>query len=140
IKDNDNELYYRFLNEMNEGMKSGKSILEMKQKLIGYMQSMASSSLPRSSDDSVTAFIQEVINTLQTLNKQDLILCIKNLFPDEYGSLEVGRHLMDYEMIPLLDAINMVIIDGYNNKYSAKIDSDSAEELIYGVLLELGDD
>lgn len=132
--------YTKIANDVEAQIKKGTSILEIQQVVSDYLQVIASDSLPITSDDALIAFAREIINVLRVLEKKDPILCMKNLFPEQYGALEITKYLSNEEMTPLMDALNQVILDSYEGSVNTKIDTAAAEDLMSRLLIELGDD
>lgn len=140
IKKYEPETYQQIIKDMHAQMKRGSSILEIQQGVGGYVQVIASKALPRTSDDALIAFARETIDILVTLEKNEPILCMKYLFSEQYGSLEITKYLSNEEMMPMMDALNLVIVDSYEGPSNTTIDTTAAEELISRVIVELGDD
>jgi hypothetical protein len=140
IKKYEPKTYQQIVRDMEAQMKKGASILEIQQVVGGYVQVIASKVLPKTSDDALIAFARETINVLRMLEKKEPILCMKNLFPEQYGSLEMTKYLSNEELKPMMDALNLVIIDSYKGPSNSKIDTAAAEELMSWVVAELGDD
>ena len=140
IKKYEPETYQQIIKNMAEQMKRGSSILEIQQEVGGYVQLIASKALPRTSDDALIAFAGETINVLRMLEKKEPILCMKNLFPEQYGSLEMTKYLSNEEMMPMMEALNLVIVDSYKSPSNSEVDTAAAEELMSRVVVELGDD
>ncbi len=131
--------YQQILKDMEAQMKKGASMLEIQQETGGYMQILASKALPRTSDKALIMFAREIINILEMLEKKEPILCMKNLFPEQYGSLEMTKYLSKKEVMPMMDALSLVIVDSYESN-NAKTDYAAAEELMVRVAIQLGDD
>ena len=140
IKKYEPNTYRQIVNDMLAQMKKGASILEIKQAIDDYVQVIGSKSLSKTSDDALIAFVRETINVLRILEKKEPILCMKNLFPEQYGSLEITNYLSNEEMMPMMDALSLVIVDSYDSPNNTKIDTAAAEELMSRIVVELGDD
>ena len=140
IKKYEPKTYQQIVNDMEVQMKKGASILEIQQGVVGNVQLIASKSLPKTSYDALIAFARELINVFRMLEKKEPILCMKNLFPDQYGSLVITKYLSNEEMMPMMDALNLAIVDSYEGSSNTKIDTAAAEELMSRVVVELGED
>ncbi|MEX2596029.1 MAG: hypothetical protein WEC59_03790, partial [Salibacteraceae bacterium] len=84
IKEYEPKVYQQIIINMEAQMKNGASMLEMQQEVGGYMQLIASNALPRTSDKALIMFARETINIMAMLEKKDPILCMKNIFPEQY--------------------------------------------------------
>lgn len=139
IKKYEPRIYKQILHKMEIQMKNGASIIEMQQEVGNYMELILGRVLPITSDEALIKFAHETINILQILESKSPILCIKNLFPEKYGSLEITRYLSIEEMKPMLDALNLIVIDS-NNKDNSALDIVNAERLMEDAVLNLGDE
>jgi len=139
IKKYEPKVYTQIIEEMEAQMKKGASLLEVKQQVSGYIELIASRSLPLASDKAVIKYISEVIKVLAILEKKNPILCMKNIYPEIYGPTEVTKYLTSEELIPMMDAMSLVIVDGYESN-NAEIDTIEGEQLIAQVVDQLGDD
>jgi len=139
IKKYEPKVYTQIMEEMKAQMKKGASIVEIKQQVSGYVVSIADRSLPLTSNKAVIEFTSLNLKTLAILEKKDPILCMKYLFPEEYGSLKFTKYLTKEYIELMYDAFSLVIVDSYESN-NAKIDSVAAEQLIEQVAEQLGDD
>jgi len=120
-------------------MKNGASIIEMQQEVGNYMQLILGRVLPITSDEALVRFAYETTGVLKVLKNKNPILCVKNLFPEKYGSLEITKYLLREEMEPMLDALNLIVVDSVN-KNNPTIDIVNAEKLMEEAILHLGDE
>ncbi|MCK4828275.1 hypothetical protein KA005_71765, partial [bacterium] len=67
------------------------------------------------------------------------ILCLKNLYPRQYGSVNASKYLSDDEMAPMMDALSSIIIDAYE-KTNSPLDTQAVELLMTKLVIQLGDD
>ncbi len=67
------------------------------------------------------------------------ILCIKNIYPDQYGSIDTSKYRFDYDRAPMINAINNVIIDAYE-KNNPAVDLIEADTVMDDVISRMGDD
>lgn len=140
LKKYENDTYNVILNDIVRKMEKGAGSLEIQQAVEGYVQVISSRSLPVTSDDAVIAFARASINTLSILEAQEPILCMKNLFPEQYGSLDITQYLSNEEMMPMIEAMSLVITESYESPDNTEIDIAAAEELLSRVVAVLGDD
>jgi len=138
IKKYEPKAYQEIIRNMEVQMKKGASMLEMQQEVGAYIQLIASKALPRTSDKALIVFARETTNIMAMLEKKDPILCMKIAFPEQYGSLEITKYLTNEEMMPMLEALSVVIVDSYKQD-SAKTDIAAAEELMARIVAQLGD-
>lgn len=114
-------------------------MVEIQQEIGAYIQLLARKALSRTSDKALMMFARETINILTTLEKKEPILCIKNLYPGQYGSLEITKYLSKEELMPMMDALSYVITDSHITS-SSKPDIAAAAELMERIVVQLGDD
>jgi len=140
VKKYEPHTYRQIINEMDAQMKKGASILEIQQAVGGYMDEIASKALPITSDQALIAFARETISVLGMLEKKEPILCMKYIFSEHYGALDITQHVSNAKLMPMIDALSMVIADSYQSASKKSIDIAAAEELMSRVVMELGDD
>jgi len=133
------KLYMQVIKDLEAQMKKGVTIIEIQEQVSGYIELIAEKSLPLTSDKALIKYASEVMKILAMLEKKDPFLCIKNLFPEQYGPSEITKYLTKEEMAPMIDAFSLVIVDSYESN-NAKTDTVAAEQLIAQVVVQLGDD
>ena len=139
IKKYEPKTYQKIISNMEAQMAKGTSIIEIQQGIGTDIQLLAGKALPRTSDKALMMFARETINILTTLEKKEPILCIKNLYPEQYGALEITKYLSKEELMPMIDALSYVIADSYMTNIP-KTDTTAAEELMEHIVVQLGDD
>jgi len=139
IKKYEPRTYKQILQTMEIQMKNGASIIEMQEDVAKYIKLIFRKVLPITSDEALVRFTHATINILRALENKSPILCMKNLFPEKYGSLDITKYLSKKEMEPMLDALNLIIIDS-NNKNNPVLDILNAERLMEKAIFKLGDE
>ena len=139
IKKYEPKIYMQIIKDLETQMKKGANIIEIQEQMSGYIALIAEKSLPLSSDKVLIKYVNEIIKVLAMLEKKDPILCMKHLFPEQYGPSAITKDLTDEEIAPMLDALSLVIVDSYESN-NAKTDTVAAEQLIAQVVAQLGDD
>lgn len=133
------KIYQGIITALEERMQKGGSALELQQVVGEYIQLIAAQSLPKTSTQALLMFAEAAVDIMKSLEKQDPILCIKHLFPEEYGALDIVKHLSSQELDAMMDSLNRVIIDSYGTD-NPVLDSVAAEKLMAEVLMQLGED
>jgi len=64
---------------------------------------------------------------------------MKYIFPEQYGTLVMTEYFSNEEMMPMMNALSLVIVDSYNRN-NAAIDTVAAENLMTQVVVQLGGD
>lgn len=139
IKKYEPKTYQQIIKSMESQMKKGASILEVQQGVGGYIQMIAGKALPKTSDKALIMFAREKISVLRKLEKKEPILCMKYIFPEQYGTLVMTEYFSNEEMMPMMNALSLVIVDSYNRN-NAAIDTVAAENLMTQVVVQLGGD
>jgi hypothetical protein len=93
--------------------------------------------MPRSSNEALIRFAKATVDLLRKLEQKDPILCLKNLYPEQYGAVNVSRYVSNEEMMPMMDALSSVIVDAYEKK-NPRVDRKAAELLMQRVVTRLG--
>ena len=139
IKKYEPKIYQQIINSMDAQIKNGASVLEIQQGVGKYIQLLAGKALQKTSNKALIMFTSETISVLKNLENIEPILCMKSLFPEQYGSLEMAKYFTSEEMMPMLGALSLVIVDSYNPD-NATIDIAAAEKLVANIVIQLGDD
>ncbi len=139
IKKHEPKIFQQIIKGMEAQMKNGASLLEIQQEMEAYIQLRVGKALPKTSNKALIMFAGETINVLKKLENKEPILCMKNLFPEQYGSLQITKYLSNDERAPMLNALNLVIVDSYNSDNSIT-DIAAAEKLVTEISIQLGDD
>lgn len=139
IKKYDPKTYSQIIENMTVQMKKGASLIEVKQVATKYLQPLGTKSLPKASNKTLIMFARETINILAKLEEIDPILCLKNLYPAQYGSIMITEYLSNEELMPMMDALSLAIKDSYELK-NTSIDKKTAEKLFEEIAVQLGDD
>lgn len=139
IRQYDPEAYQKILEELEELVKKGATQVELQEKVASYIEVLVTRTMSQTSNEAVIRFAQVMIDVLKTLEEKDPILCLKNLYPQQYGTVNNSRYLSNDEMMLLLDAMSRIIIDAYEKK-SPSVDTEDAELQMQKVVLHLGED
>jgi hypothetical protein len=139
IKKYEPEVYKQLIEKMVNQMKEGVTLIEIEQSVGDYLQSPLNKALPKTSNSALITYIRTTIKMLDKLEKTDPILCMKSLFSEQYGAIEMSKHLTIEEMQPPLDALSLVIKDSYETT-PPMLDLKSAEDIFSEVLVQLGED
>lgn len=139
IKKYEPKVYKQILTELKALYKRDASRVEIQEKIGKYIALLAAKSLPKTSSKALLTFSRATTDILTLLEKKDPILCLKNLYPDKYGALDMAKYLSKKEMQPMLEALNIVIKDSYEKKYGP-VDEKEAIKLMVKVMSQLEGD
>jgi hypothetical protein len=132
------EIYAELVAKLEQQMRAGASMVEMQKSVGSYIEVLAGQSLPITSDRALFAFANETMAVLRKLEAIDPILCIKNLFPQQYGSVNITNHLPHDDMTPMMEALGLVISDRYELQ-NPGLDIAAAESVFVEVMDAMGD-
>ncbi len=133
------KVYDQILEKMKTQIKKGASEIEILQLAHSLMGGLADKALPSTSNKALIKFTKATIQLLGNLEKRDPILCMKYLYPSEYGPIIITEYLSSKELFPMLNSVSLVIEDSYINKNS-KLDNKAGEELFQNIKDQLGSD
>lgn len=131
------DLYQHIIKSMEAHIQKGASVLETQQEVGAYIQLLAGRALPTTSNKALVRFADETVKLMKKLDAKDPILCIKFLFPEQYGSLDITQYFPSNEMMPMMSAFDLVIIDSYGAE-NDEIDRAAAQRLVSEIVTELG--
>ena len=138
IKRYDPETYRRVIVVVGELFKKGATLIEAQRAGANLIEPLAFTAMPRTSDEALIQFIQVFVVKLKKLKETDPILCMKALYPQQYGSLDFSKYASGDESSLLLEALNKIIVDAYA-KNNPPVDTEAAELLVEELLLKLGE-
>ncbi|TNC80217.1 MAG: hypothetical protein C9356_14920 [Oleiphilus sp.] len=139
IKQHEPAIYEDMINELNANLSAGANTLQIQEALGQYVQKVAQKLLPKTSDTAIRNFVRQTIYILESLAQVDPVLCIKNLYPEQFGSIDISDHLTTSQMAPMLSAIDQVIIQSMETTVPS-VDRPSAQAYMDTVIRELGED
>ncbi len=132
-------IYNKIKVELDEQIKKGATQIELQHTVANSIKSLAFAALSRTSNEALIQFAQAFNANLKKLKEVDPILCLKALYPQQYGVLDFSKYSSDDEANSMLDALNKIIIDAYE-KNNPPVDTQAAELLMYELVLKLGED
>ncbi len=138
IKQNEPETYNKLMSDLEGGYSRGASDLEVQIIASKAIETLAQESLAVTSDGALVQFAGQVIVILYTLERKDPILCVKYLYPEQYGPINFQDHVSGDLIVSLLETLHRIIIDKYVD-VPPKLDIDAAEKLIAEISVEMGD-
>ena len=139
IKKYDLEAYNRIINELDLLVKQGASEVELHRSIVKHLIVIAETTLPITSTHAMMQYVKELVSALKQLENINPVLCIKYLYPAQYGAVNAAQHLSEDQMMPMQVALDQIIIDAYENKGPA-INVDLAESTMYEIATDMGED
>ncbi len=139
IKRHEPETYGQMVAEIELLMRKGASEIEAHEEATMRSESLVYRLLPSSSDRALIGYVSGLIELLRDFNKKDPILCMKVIFPKEYGSLEYTKHMSTEQRDSIITAMGLLVTDSHELKVP-DLDSEAAEEFFAEILTRPGDD
>ena len=78
--------------------KKGAAQIEYQHAEVNIIQPLVTKLMPKSSNEALIQFAQEMVERIKKLKETDPILCIKMLYPQKYGMLDLTKYCSDEEM------------------------------------------
>ena len=138
IEKYDPDTYRKIQAEFEAEINKGASYVELKEAGDHAIARLAFAAMQESSDEAIIQVIHAIVNALKTLKDKDPVLCMKFLYPEQYGRISFPDYLSEDIQTAMLDAMNKVIIDAYE-KNNPAVDTEAAELLMEELGLELGE-
>ena len=129
-------LYNKIVIELESQIKQGATLIEVQRVGADFLGPLAFSVLPNTSDEASLQFIQALIVSLKKLKDINPILCLKAVYPEQYGEVSLVKYLSDDETSLMFEAMDRAIIDAYE-KAAPPIDVEAAELFMAKVFLGL---
>jgi len=138
IKQYDPDTYREIMVVIDELIKKGATLIEVQHAGANLLGPLVFSTIPRTSDEALIQYVKTFVVGLKKLREIDPILCMKALYPQQYGSISFAKYLSNDESMPMLDAMSKIIIDAYE-KNNPPVDTEAAELLMFELVLKLGE-
>ncbi len=129
--------YRKLMAEFEEQIKKGATQIELQHAGANVFKSLAFTAMARTSDEAIIQFAQAMVGRLKKFKEIDPILCMKMLYPQQYGILDFSKYSSDGEY-PIDDVMNKIIIDAYE-KNNPVVNTEAAELLMEELVLKLGE-
>jgi len=82
------DTYRKLMAEFEEQIKKGATRIELQHAGANVFKSLAFTAMPRTSDEALIQFAQAMVDGLKKFKEIDPILCMKMLYPQQYGVLD----------------------------------------------------
>jgi len=139
IKQYDPDTYREIMVVIDELIKKGATLIEAQHAGANLLEPLVFSTILRTSDEALIQYVKTFVVGLKKLREIDPILCMKALYPQQYGSISFAKYLSNDESMSMLDAMSKIIIDAYE-KNNPCVDTEAAELLMEKLVLKLGED
>ncbi len=139
IKKYDPDAYAQIVTDMSEKLQLGANDFELQQTIGKHIEVLAMRMLPASRNETLIKFVEATGPTMEKLRDIDPILCMKYLFPEDYGAIKINKYLSEDDMMPMLDALSQAIIDRYESTPPG-IDAPRAQAHLSTIVEKLGED
>ena len=139
IKQYEPDTYQAILNSLVRKANEGATGVELKEAVAEVVRNMMSQLLPQAGDNALLKFTQATIEVLEKLRRQDPILCLKMLYPDQFGRVRSLSYLSAQDLNLQLSAMGEVVADAYE-RTPPPVDSTSVEKLMDDLIVRLGDE
>lgn len=133
------DIYRQIKAELEERIKKGATLIEIQNALSETIMPLGMSLMSQTSDEALIQFANTFIVVLKKLKEIDPIICLKALYPEQYGSIYFPKYISNDEGMHMLDALNRIIIDACE-KENPVVDIDAAESQLGHLVIELGED
>ena len=135
----ESEVFEQIITGMNEQFKKGATFLEIQETGANRIWMLASRLLSMSSDETLIRFGQILVDMSRKLVEIDPFLCLKFVYPEQYGTFTYSEYFSHDEFESLNEVLRNIIIDAHE-KENPQIDIEAAELQLQEIITELGDD
>jgi ATP-dependent protease ClpP protease subunit len=139
IKEHDPEIYQQIITVLGAQLENGASLIEIQGALENYIGILARKSFSKTSDRALIMYANASVIRKKKLERTDPILCMKSLFPQQYGALDPVKYYSDEEIMPMMDALGLIVADSYIFTNPA-VNADAAVEVLTQIKAQLGED
>lgn len=133
------EVFEQIITDINEQYKNGSTLIKLQETGANHIMVLANRLLPMSSNETLIGFAQIMIDTLKKLVEKDPLLCLKWLYPEQYGTLDILKYFPQEVEELFNDVVSNIITDAYEKEIPL-VDLEAVELQIQKIALQLGDD
>jgi hypothetical protein len=133
------EVFEQIITDSNEQLKNGATLIELQETGANHSMILANRLLPMSSDETLIRFGQISVGLFRNLVEIDPILCLKYLYPQQYGTFVFSKYISHDVTESLNEVLQNIIIDAYE-KESTPIDTEAVELQMQKLVLQHKDD
>lgn len=129
IKKYEPEIYSEITSKLKYQIEQGASQVELNQSVAMTLIPIISRVFPKTSNKASVIFMAKFMEVFKQWKDQDPLLCMKLLYPGEYG--RAGKFPSNFydDMMGLLDSMSDLVSDAYE-KTNTEVDVLSAEEFL----------
>lgn len=139
IRLHDSDAYGALVMDITNKIGAGLSDAAIDDTVGRHVKALLEESLPITSDKALIAFTHQTVTVLRTLNRKAPRLCMKFLFPESFGVLDITAHISE-DMVDSLDqSMEQVIRDRYE-KSNPRVDAAKAEIALGIIATNMGED
>lgn len=143
VSNSDPGAYERIKEIIRDGIRKGQSVELIGLRISPLIAEVATKYLPQASDDALVAFGRLFVRRIEKLTQVSSDLCYQYLFPQEYGTTELLKH-MSYETLQEEQAVLAAVIRTAAQNPQPSPDAFQSEALLEPVYIRLyteyGDD
>ncbi len=133
------KVFEQIITDINEQYKNGSTLNKLQETGAKHLMVLANRLLPMSSNETLIRFVQLISDTLKKLVVIDPLLCLKWLYPEQFGTLDIYKYL-SYEVLESFDAVTSIVISDAYEKEIPLVDLETVEPQIQKIALQLGED
>jgi curved DNA-binding protein CbpA len=133
------EIFEQIIADINEQYKNGSTLVKLQEVGASHFMVLGQRLLPKSSNETLVGFTQTMIDALRELVEDDPLLCLKWLYPERFGTLDISKYLSHEVQESFGDVVNVIITDAYEKEIPL-LDFEAVELQIQNIALQLGDD
>lgn len=93
LKEHDPATYGGIIEEFRNGLAQNKDRAELIAQIKPRIEQVVQKRVPVASDEAVVAYVSVMAREMRELLKKDPMLCFKFLFPQQYGSIDISKHV-----------------------------------------------
>ncbi|MBT3226353.1 MAG: hypothetical protein HOC09_00090 [Deltaproteobacteria bacterium] len=138
LKKIDPKLYNDINTKLHEQIAKGASQIELNRTVASSISPLMLKMLPKSSDENLIKFFRMAVDVMKIFENKEPILCLKFLYPKEYGKTEILKFLPETYSETMLKIFEDILVNADKNNDSI-VNPEFAEKSGEDVLELLGD-
>jgi hypothetical protein len=129
IKLHDPAVYDAVVADLRSGLKRGLSEDELIGQIKPRIEQIIVQRIPKASDSAVVGYMTVMVREIRELNRQNPELCYKFLFPQQYGAINLQKHVPKELLEADLSALALVIETSAKSPQSLPTEAEVATDL-----------
>jgi len=138
MKKYDPHTFDEMIDSVVNELQKGSSIVEVQQDASKRIEKIAFNRLYKTSDKVIIDFARQMTYILNKLESKDPFVCLKYIFPERFGALDVTKYISKQDLGKLSDLLGLIVEDSYQT-VSPPINEEKALHMLTEITGKIGE-